>query len=115
MHSTDQKTFSPNPDRPNGSGAAALLAAGIASFTLAAVAIVSDRVPAFRLLMSFYKPTGPLSGVTTSALAVWLVVWGVLDLRWRNRNLRLGPISGAAILLLLIGFLLMFPPFADLF
>ncbi len=100
---------------PNGSGAAALLAAGIGSFALAFFAIVVDRIVWFQKLMVFYKPTGPLSGVTTSAIVVWLVVWAVLDGLWRNKNVPLGRINIAALTLLFLSVLLTFPPLADLF
>lgn len=100
---------------PNGSGAAALLAAGIGAFALAVLAIAGDRIPAFGKLMIFYKPTGPLSGVTTCAIAVWLIVWALLDWRWKRRNVMLGRVSAAALVFLLLGLLLTFPPVADLF
>jgi len=100
---------------PNGSGAAALLAAGIGSFVLAVLAIAGDQIAAFGKSMIFYKPTGPLSGVTTSAIAVWLVVWAVLDARWRKRSLSLARVGTAALLLLALSLLLTFPPIADLF
>jgi hypothetical protein len=104
-----------NSTLPNGFGAAALLAAGIGSFAMAVIAMVADQVPAFKQLMIFYKPTGPLSGVSTSAIAVWLIVWWLLNLRWGKRNVRLGRVNAAAIALLIAAFLLTFPPIADLF
>jgi len=106
MDSRETRDFSPSPSLPSGYGAAALLSAGIGSFALAAIAIASDRNAGFRRLMTLYKPTGPLSGVTTAALLVWLIVWGVLHLPL---------VSAAAIVLLIVAFLLMFPPIADLF
>lgn len=65
--------------------------------------------------MIFWKPTGPLSGVTTSAIVLWLTVWAVLHTRWRNRNVALTQINAVAFILLILGFLLTFPPIADLF
>jgi len=115
MDSRETRDLSPSTSLPSGYGAAALLSAGIGSFALAAIAIASDRNAGFRRLMTLYKPTGPLSGVTTAALLVWLIVWGVLHLRWRKRDVRLPLVSAAAIVLLLVAFLLMFPPIADLF
>ena len=64
--------------------------------------------------MIFYKPTGPLSGVTTSAILVWLISWAILDLLWRKRSVSLGRISTAALVLLVLSLLLTFPPIADL-
>ncbi len=100
---------------PNGSGAAAILSAGFGVFALAVIAIAADRLSWFHKLMDFYKPTGPLSGVTTSAIVLWLLLWFVLEIRWRNRNLALTRIAAAALTLLFLGLLLTFPPLADLF
>ena len=74
--------------QPNGSGAAAVLAASIGSLALAVIAIAADRISGFAKAMIFYAPTGPLSGVTTSAIAVWLAVWAV-----RSVPTRVFPIS----------------------
>ena len=63
----------------NGSGAAAILAAGIGSFMLALLAIAADNSASLKSLLDFYKPSGPLSGVTTSAVLVWLIAWGILN------------------------------------
>jgi hypothetical protein len=100
---------------PNGFGAAAVLGAGIGSCALAVIAIAADRVPALGRVLNFYKPTGPLSGVTTTGIAIWLIAWASLHYRWRNRNVALGPIAAAALILLVLGVLLTFPPLADLF
>lgn len=115
MDWTETRSSSLHAALPNGCGAAALLSAGVGTFALAVIAIASDRIAGFQHLMTFYAPTGPLSGVTTSAIAVWLIVWSLFHLRWRTRNVRMSRVNTAAILLLVIGFLLMFPPIADLF
>jgi hypothetical protein len=113
--STKPSSISTNSaDLPNGSGAAALLAAGIGCFMVAFFAIAADRSPSIKSLMIFYKPTGPLSGVTTSAIVVWIICWAFLDLRWRRRTLSLPRINTAALILLALGLLLTFPPIADL-
>jgi hypothetical protein len=101
--------------QPNGAGAAALLAAGIGSFLVAVFAILADQNAAIKSLMIFWKPTGPLSGVTTCAILIWLAVWAILHLRWRNRSVALARIGAAAFALLILGLLLTFPPIADLF
>ncbi len=109
-------SVSANPaSLPNGSGAAAILAAGIGSFMLALLAIAADNSASLKSLLNFYKPSGPLSGVTTTAVLVWLIVWGILDWRWRNRTVALGRINTIALLLLGLSLLLTFPPIADLF
>lgn len=99
----------------NGFGAAALVAAGFGSFVLAVVAVAADQSAAIKSMMNFYRPTGPLSGVTTIAVLAWLVVWIVLDRLWRNRNVEMKRVGGVAIAFLVLGLLLTFPPIADLF
>jgi hypothetical protein len=102
------------PRLPNGAGAAALLSAGLGAFILAVLAIIADHSLAFKKVMIFYTPTGPLSGVTTTAIAVWLVCWIGLDLAWRRRDVRHWPVA-AGLCLIAISFVLMFPPVGDLF
>jgi hypothetical protein len=99
----------------NGSGAAAILAAGVGSFALAVLAIAGDKSAAVKSSLIFYKPTGPLSGVTTVAILIWLLTWGILEWRWRNRTVVVGRINAVALLLLGLSLLLTFPPVVDLF
>ena len=68
----------------------------------------------FAAALNFYHPSGPLSGVTTVAIALWLVCWAVLAIRWRNKTLAFGKVSVLAFLCLALGLLLTFPPFGDL-
>ena len=100
--------------RPNGAGAAAVLAAGIGAFLVAVFAILADRSAAIKSLMIFWKPTGPLSGVTTCAIVLWLAAWAVLHARWRNQSVALARVNAVAFALLILGLLLTFPPIADL-
>ena len=102
-------------DMPNGPGAAAILSAGIGCFLVAVLAIVADRWAVTKSAMNIYRPTGPLSGVTTTAVLVWLVAWFALAHRWRRRNVALARICAVAVALLVLSVLLTFPPIADLF
>ncbi len=101
--------------RRNGSGAAAILATAVGCFALALLALVADKSPTFKSSMIFYRPTGPLSGVTSVAILIWIALWLLLDLRWKNRSLALRPICLISFVLLALSFLLTFPPIADLF
>ena len=107
-----------SPDAPaltNGSGAAAILAAAIGFFALAVLACAGDKSAAVKNSLIFYKPTGPLSGVTTSSILIWLLTWGILEWRWRNRTVAAGRITAVALALLGLSLLLTFPPVVDLF
>lgn len=99
---------------PNGAGAAAVLSCGLGAFTLAVSAILADHFPAIKKLMIFYTPTGPLSGVTTTAIAVWLACWILLDLAWKRRNTPAWIIA-AGLSLIGLSFILMCPTVSDLF
>lgn len=99
----------------NGSGAAAILAAGVGAFALAVLALIADHIPSIQRLMVFYKPTGALSGVTTVAIIIWLVAWSILEWLWRNRTVAMTRTNAIALILLGLSLLLTFPPFVDLF
>jgi len=98
----------------NGAGAAAVLAAGIGSFFVGFFAVLADKSAAIKSMMIFVKATGPLSGVTTCAILVWLIAWAVLHLRWHERNVALNRVTASALVLLALGILLTFPPAGDL-
>ncbi len=104
-----------SPTFPTAAAQRPVLAAGIGSFLLAVFAILGDQSAFFKKLFVFYKPTGPLSGVTTCAIVVWLLVWLILHRRWQWRMLTMRRVSTAALVLLILGLLLTFPPIADLF
>ncbi len=99
---------------PTGPGAAAILAAGIGSLALGVLAFVADAFPSASRALNFWSPTGALSGVTVTAIAVWLLAWHGLWRRWRTLDIGLGPVNRAAFLMLAAALLLTFPPFADL-
>ncbi|HEX4346179.1 MAG TPA: hypothetical protein VHZ73_01315 [Vicinamibacterales bacterium] len=107
--------MSASPPLQNGSGAAAILAAGIGGSALGIFTVAGDKVPAVRSLFTWYVPTGPLSGVTTMTVLVWLAVWALLAWRWKARFVRLGRVNMLAFALLAVGILLTFPPVIDLF
>ena len=99
---------------PNGSGAAAILSAGIGSFAVAVLTIAADKSVLVKNLLMFYKPTGPLSGVTTGAIVLWLVAWAILDWCWRKETLPLKTMNLIAFVLLGLSLLLTFPPLGEL-
>jgi hypothetical protein len=101
-------------DIPNGPAAAAILAAGIGCAAVGILAFAGDASDAIGKLLNFYNPTGALSGVTIVAIIIWLVSWFGLNRVWRTRTVPLAGINVVAFALLIVGFLLTFPPFMDL-
>ncbi len=102
-----------DPRVPNGSGAAAMLAAAIGSFALAAIAFAGDKSVPIKNGLNFYKPTGPLSGVTTVALLIWIATWGLLEWRWGKRAVAMRRVNIVSLTLLALSILLTFPPVID--
>ena len=100
---------------PNGPGAAAVLAASIGCFAMGVISVVADKLPALARMLNVYRPTGPLSGVSTASIVVWLASWAILHSYWKRRNIDLGLTNRVAFLLLACGVLLTFPPVGDLF
>ena len=101
-------------DLQNGAGAAAILAAGIGCAALGVFALLGDAFNGIKNFLNFYNPTGPLSGVTTLAIVVWLAAWFVLAKKWDGRDVAMTRVSVVAFVLLAVGFALTFPPFMDL-
>jgi hypothetical protein len=99
---------------PNGAAAAAILSAGAGCFSISICAWLGDASPTLAHFFNFYNPTGPLSGVTTTAIIIWLLLWAGLSRAWGGKTLPMKIIFRVAILLLGMGFLLSFPPFGDL-
>jgi hypothetical protein len=109
MHSTDQTST-------NGSAWAAILAAAIGC---ASFGVLVDLAEAFKPVskkLSFYAPTGDLSGKSTLAILAWLVAWAILHFAWKQRDIeRTGKILTIVLLLILFALVATFPPFFGLF
>jgi hypothetical protein len=103
----------PEAQIPNGGAAAAILSAGVGCFSIGICAWLGDAYAPLARFFDFYNPTGPLSGVTTSAILIWLVLWIILSKAWSRKSLPMGMINLSAFLLLGLGMLLVFPPFGD--
>jgi hypothetical protein len=99
---------------PNGPAAAAILAAGAGCCVLGMLAVLADATQSIAGWLTWYRPTGPLSGVTTLGIFCWLGFWAVLARAWRTKTVALATTNAIAYILLAIGILLTFPPFEDL-
>jgi hypothetical protein len=102
------------PMRTNGAVAAAVLSAAIGCFALGTLAFAGDAVSGIAHALNVWNPTGPLSGVTDAAIAIWLMTWFLLSVRWVRREVNMGYVNITSALLFAGGLLLTFPPFMDL-
>jgi len=103
-----------SPSRTNGAGAAAILSAAIGSFCIGLFGTLADKSPAIKAHFLLVKASGPLSGQTTLAVALWLLTWVVLSAMWSKKSVSLGGIVTVSFILLTLGLLLTFPPFIDM-
>jgi hypothetical protein len=99
----------------NGAAASAILAAGAGCAAMGVMyvtGVVSSRATS---LLTFYKPSGALSGQSSIAILLWVGLWITLNRLWCQRDVRLDRVIPAALVLLAVGVLLTFPPIARLF
>ena len=97
----------------NGRGAAAVLAAAIGSFALALLALAGDASRSISATLNFWKPTGPLSGVTDVAILIWLGSWLLLSRRWASRDVNLARTNVISFVMFAAALLITFPPIMD--
>lgn len=95
----------------NGIAAAALLGAGVGSFALGLFTFLTKISSAIEAALDFYHPTGPVSGITTLAVVVWLIAWAVLHRLWRNRQVDFRKVDIVVLVLVCLGLLGCFPFF----
>ena len=102
-------------DKPEGPVAAAVLAAGVGALALGILTTLAEASTGFKDFLNFYDPVGPLSGKTIGAVVVWLVAWGVLHLRYRDKAIESRKALTVALILVALGVLGTFPIFFQAF
>jgi hypothetical protein len=98
----------------NGPIVAAMLAAGIGCFVLGLMVSLGQGSKAISDILNLYNPVGPLGGKTIVAVVVWLIAWGVLASKWKDRSADFGKVYKVTLILVALGLLGTFPLFFDL-
>lgn len=93
---------------PNGAALAAILGAGIGSFAMGAFVLANEA--GIFAAPSLYGPAGGLSGRSTFAVVVWLVAWGILHARWKQRDVAASPVVGWTLVMIGLALVATFPP-----
>lgn len=106
---TSSRDRKPVTGAPNGAAMAAFLAAGIGAFAVGLFVLLNEM--GIFAAPTLYGPAGGVSGRTTFAMVVWLVAWGVLHARWRNREVPARRVGAVTAVLTVLGILGTFPPF----
>ncbi len=104
-----------NEQEPNGGIVAAVIAAGAGCAALGILTVLAAAIPAMADLLSFYAPSGPLSGKFIMATFAYLIIWTNLHFRLRGHELSLSKGFVITMLLLVVGLVGTFPPFYQLF
>ena len=117
MQSSSASTETSGPEKPvNGPVWAGILAAGIGCAALGALVDLSEASKSVSKALSFYTPTGDLSGKTALAIIIWLAAWAALNARWKNRDVHSPKlVLTVTLLLILLAVVAVFPPFFELF
>jgi hypothetical protein len=100
-------------ERPDGPGAAAMMAAGIGIFVLGLFTLVSEAsvsIHDWLESLEFGRGVGPLAGKTILATAGFFASWIVLGIAWRTKELDLRRWFWIALALGVVGAVMMFPP-----
>lgn len=93
---------------PNGGALAAVLAAGIGAFAMGLFVIANEA--GIFTAPSLYGPAGGLSGRSTLAVLAWLIAWGVLHARWRDREVVTAKVVTWTMVLVGLSVVMTFPP-----
>lgn len=92
----------------NGAAMAAFVGAGIGSFAMGLIMILSET--GVLSVPTLYEPAGGVTGRTTLAVVVWLIAWAVLHRRWRGREVEPRTLSWVIAILIGLGVVGTFPP-----
>jgi hypothetical protein len=97
--------------RPSGPAAAVMLAAGLASFTLGLLSVLTAASASISNALTLSDGVGDISGLTTAATVVFFSSWGVLAVALRRADPPLVRVAAATAALIGLGLLGTFPPF----
>jgi hypothetical protein len=101
-------TTTDHEDLANGGAMAAFLGAGIGAFAMGLVVVLNEaRIFA---APAVYGPAGGVSGRTTLTTIAWLVAWGTLHYRWRDREIAPRRVYALTLILIALGIVGTFPP-----
>lgn len=96
--------------KSDGPAAAAVLAAGLGVFLTGFLTTLAEVSSGIKGALVWYGPAGPLTGKTGAGVIVWLILWPILHMAWRDKEANFNRILVVSIVLVTLGWLLTFPP-----
>jgi hypothetical protein len=89
---------------------AAFVAAGVGSLVLGLALLGAEVSPGIKSFLNWVGPVGPLSGKVGLTVIAFIVSWVGLHFAFRTRAVKLANSFAISLVLIVIGFLLTFPP-----
>ena len=98
--------------KPNGPVSAALLGGGIGAAVFGLVTLIYELndTSAFARALTWYGPTGGLSGKSSLGIIAFFVAWAILHYIWKDKETDFARISTISFVLLAVALLGTFPP-----
>jgi hypothetical protein len=104
--------------KPDGPGAAAMLAAGIGIFVLGLLTTLNEASESLSSFLEDFQGSvgvGPLAGKTILGSVAFFASWAILGVLWWNRTVNIKKIFYIGLALGILGAVAMFPPFFEAF
>jgi hypothetical protein len=102
-------------DLKSGPAAAIFIAGGVGAGALGLIVPLSEAIPAFKTFLAWNAGVGPLTGKVSIPTILFFVVWLVLGLLFKDKNVKLRTAITVCMVGMIIGLLGTFPPIYDLF
>ena len=99
----------------DGPAAAAVLAASVGVSLTGLLTTLAEISKVLKAALVWYGPAGPLTGKTGAGVIVWLILWLILHIVWRDKEVNFERIFLISIILVAAGWLLTFPPVFEAF
>jgi hypothetical protein len=101
--------------KTDGVAAAAILAAAIGVFITGSMTTLAEISQSLRTALTWSGAVGPLIGKSGVGVVAWLIIWPVLHVMWREKEVNFNAIYTAALLLIALAWVLTFPPVFEAF
>lgn len=94
---------------------AALISAGFGTATMGIIQFIAELIEPFNDALALNKALGPYSGKYLIAYGAWLLSWAILYPIAGANKIRVKVALTITVILIVIGAILLFPPFISLF
>jgi drug/metabolite transporter superfamily protein YnfA len=101
--------------KTDGVAAAAVVASAIGVFIIGSLTILAEINGSLKAALAWSGAVGPLIGKTGVGVIIWLILWPILHAVWRGKEVNFSAIYTVSLILIVLGWLLTFPPVFEAF